>query len=324
MSESAEPSTMPVLARADAPPVFRMNGERMLGFDTSSVSRFDFRNPDFVSQSDLRLLNTMHTLFVQHLSARLSTFLRMECGLKTVEFASKSFASFADSLAANAHVTLFEIAPLPGVGVIGIALPLGLAMADRLLGGKGRAPNGERILTEIEISLLDDVVNLALQEWSGLWENENSALKAECIGHETGGRFLQTSPPEASTIVTEVDLTIGELTEKLQFAIPFPMIEGLLRQRQNAQPRAAAAPPKKAHWRPSFAGIGVPVSAEWKLQDMSLSEVMRFKEGQVLKLSRDLVSETRIRFSNTEEFLGTAGVQNGQIAVQLTKRITKD
>ena len=45
---------------------------------------------------------------------------------------------------------------------------------------------------------------------------------------------------------------------------------------------------------------------------------------KTLTLSRELVSETRIRLSNTEEFLGTAGVQNGQIAVQLTKRIVKD
>ena len=97
-----------------------------------------------------------------------------------------------------------------------------------------------------------------------------------------------------------------------------------IRQRQNTQPRATESAPKKIQWRAPYAGIAVPISAEWKLQDMPLGEVMRFKEGQVLELSRTLVSETRIRFSNTEEFLGTAGVQNGQIAVQLTKRIVKD
>ena len=320
MSEPAETTT----ASAASPPVFRMNGERLGGFDASKAVRFDFRNPDFVSQTDLRLLNTLNSSFVQHLSARLSTFIRMECSLKVHEFATKPFARFAESIAANAHVTLFEIAPLNGVGIVALALPLGLAMADRLLGGKGRATAGDRVLTEIEISLLDDVVHVALQEWSGLWEGENAGLKPECIGHETGGRFLQTSAPEASIIVTDVDLTIGELTDKLVLAIPFPMIEMMLRQRQSTQPRAAESPPRKIQWRTPYAGIAVPVSAEWKLQDMTLGEVMRFKEGQVIELSRDLVSETRIRLSNTEEFLGTAGVKNGQIAVQLTKRIVKD
>lgn len=319
MSEPVEPAA----PAASEPPVFRMNGERMRGFDASKVMRFDFRNPDFVSQTDLRLLNTINTSFVQHLSARLSTFIRMECSLKVGELTTKPFAEFAGSLADNAHVTLFEIAPLTGVGIAVIALPLGLAMADRLLGGKGRASAGDRTLTEIEISLLDDVVQVALQEWSSLWESENAGLKPECIGHETGGRFLQTSAPDASIIVTEIDLTMGEMTEKLLFGIPFPMIEMMLRQRQNAQPRAVESAPKKLQWRAPYAGIAVPISAEWKLQDMSLGEVMRFKEGQVLELSRDLVSETRIRFSNTEEFFGTAGVQNGQVAVQLTKRIVK-
>lgn len=324
MSDPVEPAATSAGAAPSVPPAFSMHGERMHGFDTSSVTRFDFRNPDFVSQTDIRLLNTLHTQFVQHLSARLSTFMRMECGLKLTEFGPKPFAQFTQSLAEASHVTLFQVSPLNGVGIVAMALPLGLAMADRLLGGKGRPAAGERILTEIEIALLDDVVHLALQEWSGLWEKEDAALQATTIGHETGGRFLQTSAPETSIIVTQMDLTIGELTEKVSLGIPFPMIEAMLRQRQSAQPRAAEGAPKKLQWRTPYAGIAVPVSAEWKLQDMTLGEVMRFSEGQVLSLSRDLVTETHIRFSNTEEFLGTAGVQNGLVAVQLTKRIVKD
>ena len=121
-----------------------------------------------------------------------------------------------------------------------------------------------------------------------------------------------------------MELTFGEMTEKVQFGFPFSMMEPMLRQRLQAQPRAAAANLKKMQWRTQYAGIGVPVAAEWRLHEMTLGEVMQFKEGQVLELSRDLISDTRIRLSNTEEFLGTAGVRNGQIAVHLTKRIVKD
>jgi flagellar motor switch protein FliM len=323
MSEPVEPTTQPAPSSSGGPPVFRMNGERMQGFDASTVTKFDFRNPDFVSQTDLRLLTGLHTSFTQHLSARLSTFVRMECGLKLAEFASKPFAQFTSALPETAHVTLFEISNLRGVGTLALSLPLGLAIADRLLGGKGRASTTDRSLTEIEISLLDDVVHVALKEWCGLWEGQAESLKPETIGHETGGRFLQTSAPDAVIVATELELTIGELTAKLWLGIPFPMVEGMLRKRQKTQPRATQAAPKPMQWRAPYAGIAVPISAEWKLHDMSLGEVMRFSEGQVLPLSRELVTDTRIRFANTEEFLGTAGVQNGRIAVQLTKRIQR-
>ena len=105
MSESAEPAA----PTASELPVFRMNGERMRGFDASKVTRFDFRNPDFVSQTDLRLLNILNTSFVQHLSARLSTFIRMECSLKVGELTTKPFAEFAGSLAAAAWPTAARI-----------------------------------------------------------------------------------------------------------------------------------------------------------------------------------------------------------------------
>ena len=320
----SEPAATPEPASTKAPRVFAMDGERLPDFDPATAVRFDFRNPDFVSPGDLRMLTTLHTSFVQHLSARLSTFLRMECGLKITEFKSIPFAKFAESLAAESHVTLFQIEPLPGVGIADMSVPLGLALADRLLGGKGRVPAGERGLTEIEIALLDDVVSLALQEWSGIWETENATLKPLCVGHETSGRFLQTTAADAPVILTVMELTFGEMTEKVQFGFPFSMMEPMLRQRLQAQPRAAAASPKKMQWRTQYAGIAVPVAAEWRLHEMTLGEVMQFKEGQVLELSRSLVSETRVRLSNTEEFLGTAGVQNGQVAVQLTKRIVKN
>ena len=46
--------------------------------------------------------------------------------------------------------------------------------------------------------------------------------------------------------------------------------------------------------------------------------------GQVIELSRDLIAQTTVRLSNTEEFTGTVGMQNGHIAVQLGQRTLKN
>jgi flagellar motor switch protein FliM len=48
------------------------------------------------------------------------------------------------------------------------------------------------------------------------------------------------------------------------------------------------------------------------------------REGDVVPLPRELVSQTRIRLSNTEEYIGTVGMQNGHIAVQLGQRALKE
>jgi len=48
----------------------------------SVIETYNFRNPGFLRQGDLRQLELLHQKFVEHLCARLSTFLRMECLVK--------------------------------------------------------------------------------------------------------------------------------------------------------------------------------------------------------------------------------------------------
>ena len=321
MSEPTEPET--ALATTEAP-AFSMNGERMRGIDPAKLMPYNFRNPGFLSEADLRQLGAIYSRYIQHLSARLSIFLRMECVLKLAEFTSVTFEKYCESLATPTHLALFQVEPLRGVGIVEMRLPLGLAMADRLLGGKGRAAGTDRGLTEIEIALLEDAMLIMLAEWTQLWGEDYAQCHAQVIGHESSARFLTTSAADAVFAVATFDVTLGEVTEKMQLGIPLSMIEGPVKKMQLARQRGGDLGPRQAKWRTPYAGIAVPITAEWQVRDMTLNEAMRLSAGSVIELSRDLVSQTRVRLSNTEEFVGTVGQQNGRLAVQLTQRTFKD
>lgn len=321
MSDPTEPLAQPLQA---VTVIFSMTGDRMEGIDGSTLALYNFRNPGFLSQSDLRQLGVLHQRFIQHLSARLSTFFRMECVLKTTKFNSSTFAGFCDSLANPTHLSLFQVEPLRGVGIIEISLPLGFAMADRLLGGKGRIMNMDRNLTEIEVALLEDAMQLILVEWTQLWDEQHAGFRPQFIGHETNGRFLQTSAQDAVFVVMSVDVTMGEMTEQMQMGIPFSMIETMVKKMHMARQRGGDTRPKSMQWRGAYAGISVPVRAEWQLPEISLRDVLAMRLGEVLEMPRELIAQTRIRLSNAEEFMGTVGMQNGHVAVQLTQRTLKD
>ncbi|MCE9612521.1 MAG: flagellar motor switch protein FliM [Chthoniobacter sp.] len=330
MSEAAEPAAVVEVADdiTQAPvqlgPIFGHEGNRVDGLDPAKVVAYNFHNPGFLGQADMRQLGVLHQRFIQHLSARLSTFFRMECGLKLGKFGSASFSEFCLSLSNPTQLTLFQVEPLRGVGIVEITLPLGLTMSDRLLGGKGRVTNSERSLTEIEETLLEDAMQIIVTEWTQLLEGEQTVLRPQIIGHETSGRFLQTSSPDAVFVVTKVEVTLGELTEQLQIGIPFSMIEAMVKRMQVARQSGEDVLPKKVQWRAPYAGILVPITAEWKVREISLEDVLAMREGDVIQLPRELVSQTRVRLSNTEEFVGTVGMQNGHVAVQLGQRALKD
>jgi len=308
---------------ASSGPVFDQSGDRMKTIDLAKIEAYNFRNPGFLSQTQLRQFGMLHEKFSGHLSARLSTFLRMDCLLKTTSFQSMTFAKFCESLPHPTHLSLFQVEPLRGVGVVEMTLKLGLAMADRLLGGKGRAVGPERILSEIETTLLDEATGLVLKEWTHLWEDAETKLKPQCIGTESSGRFLQTAAPESTFMVLQLEVAFGETKEQLQIGVPYVMFEPFVRRMQRSPVQAEDPRAKQMQWRASYAAISVPIIAEWRVREITLNEVLKFQTGDVIPLARDAIHDTRLRLSATEEYAGTLGVQNGHLAVQLRQRLSE-
>jgi flagellar motor switch protein FliM len=102
------------------------------------------------------------------------------------------------------------------------------------------------------------------------------------------------------------------------------MIEAMVKRMQAARQTGTEPQQKRVLWRVQYAGIQVPITAEWKVREITLGDVLGMREGDVVPLPRELVSQTRIRLSNTEEYIGTVGMQNGHIAVQLGQRALKE
>lgn len=303
-------------------PIFGFDGSRIEHLiEREKLTLYNFRNPGFLRQSDLRQLEVMHQKFVEHLSARLSTFLRMECIVKIMKFASSTFGKFADSMKKATHLTLFQVEGLRGIGILDMSLPLSLAVADRMLGGKGRQCETNRSLTEIEVALLEDVAQLILVEWTQQWPEADGRFSPSIMGHDTSGRFLQVSEHDAIHVVVQAEVVLGECVGQMQLGIPFAMVEPIVKMMALAKVKSSDVNRSRGiSWRRPFNGINVPVIAEWVVKEMSLAEVLNLRPGDVLEMDKNLIASTRVRLANTTGFIGTAGVEDGRVAVQLTKK----
>jgi len=320
-SEKEEEKEAP--AGASGTPIYAFDGRRIdTELDRAQIETYNFRNPGFLRQGDLRQLELVHQKFVEHLSARLSTFLRMECVVKMLKFGSSTFSRITETMKNTTHVTLFQVEFLRGIGILDINLPLSLAISDRLLGGKGRLTDASRGLTEIEIALLEDVVQLVLVEWTHQWPEGEISFSPNTIGHDTSGRFLQTAEADVVHIFVQLEVILGECVGQMQMFIPFAMVEPIVKLMAVARLKASETKSRSIEWRRPFNSINVPVVAEWIVKDMAIGEVVKLRPGDVLEMSRELIGQTHIKLSNTTGFIGTAGVEDGRVAVQLTHRKT--
>jgi flagellar motor switch protein FliM len=310
---------------AVAPPkqfLIRPDGARADGTGPLKVEAYDFRNPAFLSEIELRRLRLLHEDFIRYLSARLSLYLRMEFSLKMARLTTASYSKFTESLPNPTHLCLFKVEPLVGVGILDINPRLALTIADRLLGGRGHSVKTERYLTEIEIALLEDVIAIVLEEWSSQWKTEEE-LHPLIIGYENNGRFLQTSPKDAIVLILTLEANFGDCAEQIQIGVPYYTIEPVVKKMQIRRQKdtAVSRAEKKPEWHPAYERITVPVRAEWAALELTMREVTSLRVGDVLELPASLMHETRVLLNGMPKFAGTVGLDTDRVAVQLTRKL---
>jgi len=286
------------------------------------VEAYDFRNPAFLSEVELRRLRLLHEDFIRYLSARLSLYMRMEFGLKMAKLTTVTYSKFTESLPNPTHLSLFKIEPLVGIGILDVNPRLALTIADRLLGGRGHSVKAERYLTEIEIALIEDVILILLEEWCGQWKLEKE-LRPLIIGHENNGRFLQTSPKDAIVLALTLEASFGDCSEQIQIGVPYYMIEPVVKKMQSRRQKDAAVTTteKRAEWQSAYDRITVPVRAEWAALEVSVRELASLRVGDVIEMPASIFHETRVLLNGTPKFIGSVGHDADRVAVQLTRKL---
>jgi flagellar motor switch protein FliM len=286
-----------------------------------AAQSFDFRKAALLTPLQQRRWRAEHEEFLLALAARLSIFLRVEFNLKLARLETLPYAQFTAGLPTPAHVTLFKLEPLRGIGLCDLPPAFGAAIVDRLLGGPGKAA-AARDFSEIELALLDQFIQLLLNEWTGHWARQQ-AMHPVLLGHESTVRFLQTAAPDATMLVLALDCAFGESTGALQLAVPLATLEGLLRELGRspvagaapASPGAApAAPPK---WRAALNDLPVALCAAWPEVRLTVRELSALKPGDVLPLDPEAASRVELRVGPKARFTGRLGTDGARWAVEI-------
>jgi flagellar motor switch protein FliM len=306
------------------PPLLRADGTRAENAAETRVETYDFRNPTFLTEVELRRLRILHEDFIRYLAARLAMFLRMECSLKMARLQTQTYAKFTEGLASPTHICLFKMDPLIGVGLLDINPRLALTFVDRLLGGRGHSVKAERFLTEIEISLLEDILKLILEEWCAQWR-EDRELHVQLIGHENNGRFLQSSAKDAVMLALAIEVSFGDCSEQIQIGLPYYTIEPLVKslQQRRQKDTAPVVAPAKAEWHDVYEHVQIPVRAEWNLPEMALREVAALQVGDLLEMPLGVIDQTHVFLTQIPKFIGTVGLEGEQVAVKLNRKLTE-
>jgi flagellar motor switch protein FliM len=309
-------------ADASAPVIYRADGARFTNPAQVSAKPFDFRTPIHLAEAEIRRLRTLHTSFISTISARFSSLLRADMSLKLAKLLTMPYGKFAESMKNPTHISLFKVDQLPGIGILEIHPRLAISMTNRMLGGRGITSEEERYLTEIEIALLEEIVDIIVHEWCRQWKDDHQYTGRQ-IGHENNPRFLQACSNDTIVLVLTIEALAGDSVELIQIAVPYNMLEPIVKSIHTRRSRELHTQPeiKPQQWRTSYNQIAVPLVADWEVTGANVSDVLRLRVGDIVEMPKSTLNNTRVRIANAPRFNAQAGCENGHVAIQISSEI---
>lgn len=281
---------------------------------------FDFRRPNKFSREHVRALQIVHETFARQFATILSTTLR---SVSQVSLASIDQVAYDDYVRTSPNPSLLAILalePLPGAAVLQIPLPVTMSAIDRLLGGSGTGPYPARPLTDIEDTLVRELLERALQELASAFESL-AVIQPKIVQVESNPQFAQIAAPSDMVVVMAFDARIGAEQAPLTLCVPFASLQPVLERfaahslfaDRPSSDRAAAAEAVSTALRRA------PVDVRVRFAPVSLtsSEIVGLRPGDVVPLHHPLDQPLAVVAGDATVLAATAGRRGPRLACRV-------
>jgi len=191
------------------------------------ISEYNFKRPDRISKNQIRSMHFIHDRFARNFSSSISALLRSVVEVTLDDTAQISYADFLARASDPTCYSSVSLRPLDGSAAIEIDPQVIFPMIDRLLGGVGKPMQTVRPMTEIEQSIVQNVLRLLVDNLKESWRPVYAI--DFFLGHtETHPHLVQVVPPNEMVIHFQFQVRMREAMGKMHLALPMLVLEPII------------------------------------------------------------------------------------------------
>ena len=301
------------------------------GADQATVSTaereaipFDFRLPNRISKNQLRTIRNIHENFSESFSSYLVSKLQAIVNINVATVDQIYYSEYVLSVSNPACLYTFDIKGTDIKGILELSNDLALSLVDRLLGGSGMGTKQTKIITPIEQKVLIVIVERIMQDLKKSWQTiDNYDFKIERF--EPDIDFAQITSQSESVLLISFEIMIGEQSYMMNLCFAtfaFDSILSKLSSKKLSTIRPTKYQGTTAHEiiANSLVQTLLPVTVEFGTAQISMSELMELKTGDILKVGVKVSDEHRIKIGNKILFFGRPGIVNKKKAIKITRK----
>ncbi len=293
---------------------------------SKKIKKYDFRNPQKIAKDQLRTLEIIHDNFGRLFQTFLSGYLRAPVKISVISVEQIAYSEFINAISNPAFLNIIDVNPLNGQMMIDISVVVAYTMIDRLLGGNGSKEQEIREFTEIELTLLMNMMKRAMSIIEEAWKNViKLELKLERV--EVNPQFAQIVPPNETIALITMNLEVGEAEGMLNVCIPYLLLEPILDKLNTrywfSSTKKEMSQNQITQIKNRILNARVELKAELGSTLVKVKDIINLQKGDVIRLDSKEKDGIRIRVGSNIKFIGEVGTYNNKMAVRITN-VVKD
>ncbi len=294
--------------------------------DERQIMLYDFKRPNRVSKEQLRAIRGIHDKMARNLASEMSATLRsiIEIHLQAVD--QMTYGEFLMSLPSPTSFNVFSIRPLDGSAILEINPSIVFPMIDRLLGGKGDAYDTERELSDIELTLLDNVLKVIMSKLKESWGPIVEMIPV-IESKESSPNVIQIVAQNEIVVMVVLEISIGETSGMINLAYPVIYLESILSRLASKDIMIGERSAKKSRsmeLKELLKRADIVNEAILGSTHLSIKKILDLKKGDVIRLNTPESNEAVITVDKKELFRAEMGIHNYHKTMKITEKIKTD
>jgi len=261
--------------------------------------------------------------FARNYSNSLANRLQQAVVAKLSGFESMTFDSLLKKLSGHGAISIIELEPLRGSGMLIFDEKISYGLVELVLGGSVDSKTiPARAMTAIELNIISDVVSDCCPDLVKSFA-QLLKLQASLVKIESNLRLLTHIAGNAGVLVARYQTTLGSIAGEMLLVLPHSALEPLVeKQREKALPMSAV---RTSQWQQAIQGelgaMEVEVEAQLASITLRVRDILNFQVGDVIDLNCGPDTPLKLLVEGRPKFLGIAGVQARKKAIFVTGKI---
>ncbi|ABR46838.1 flagellar motor switch protein FliM [Alkaliphilus metalliredigens QYMF] len=285
------------------------------------IKSYDFKSPKKLAKDQLRTLQIIHDNFSGMLNTFLAGYLRTYVQAEVLTVEELSYYEFSNSVVNPAVLSIINFTPLEGQIIVDISPSISFTLIERILGGMGKETEEIRPFTEIETTLIKNlmrqVINLMIDPWENVIE-----LQPKLDKIETNSQFAQIVSPNDTVALITLNLKIGDVEGMMNICIPHIVIEPILDKLSTKLWFSNSSKPvterdKKALQK-RVEKSAVDITAQLGSTCVTVKDFLELQMGDVIMLDNPVDKELQILVGDKIRYRGLPGTSKNKLAVKVT------